>query len=253
MIPYISPYKTTTGTTVNFEGSTDGAEWQPIVGHQLGTTHQVSTTSTDGDYRINCAGLKNLRARISGYSAGTVTVKGYVSPLAGQPSTIGISGSADTAQTDATQTTSIGSFIKGLVKIFADVWDSANHVLFTALKLRTTGGWTPFKVISAASTNATSVKSSAGQLGGLQVFNNSANIGYLKLYDKASTPTVGTDTPIKTLLIPANTNGAGFTLARGVIGTQFSNGIALAITGGIADNDNTAVAASAFIVNGDYN
>lgn len=122
-----------------------------------------------------------------------------------------------------------------------------------AAKLSATGGWTPFKVISAATTNATSVKPSAGQLGGLQVFNNSGNIGYLKLYDKASVPTVGTDTPVKTLLIPASTNGAGFTIGRSEIGTQFLIGIALAITGGIADNDNTAVAANAFIVTGDYN
>lgn len=80
------------GTIVNFEGSTDGSEWQAVIAHQLGSQgNQVTTTSTDGDYRINVAGLKQIRARISGYSAGTVTVKGYTSPLAGAPSTVGVS------------------------------------------------------------------------------------------------------------------------------------------------------------------
>lgn len=160
---------------------------------------------------------------------------------------------ADAAVTDATATATLLAFIKGLVKILFDVWDSTIHGLRFIARLDTTGGWTPFKVISAATTNATVVKASAGQLGGLQVFNNSGTIGYLKLYNKASAPTVGTDTPVKTLLIPANTSGAGFIVPRSQIGTQFSNGIALAITGGIADNDNTAVAANAFVVNGDYN
>lgn len=118
------------GTIVNFEASTDDSEWQPILAHQIGVQgNQVLTTSTDGDYRINCAGFKSIRARISGYSAGTVTIKGYVTPLSASATTVGISGSSDTAQTDSTQTTSIGSFIKGLVKILADVWDSSLHGL----------------------------------------------------------------------------------------------------------------------------
>lgn len=118
------------GTIINFEASTDDSEWQPILAHQIGVQgNQVLTTSTDGDYRINCSGFKSIRARISGYSAGAVTVKGYATPLSGPATTVGISGASDTAQTDATQTTSIGSFIKGMVKIFADVWNSSLHML----------------------------------------------------------------------------------------------------------------------------
>lgn len=139
------------GTVVNFEASTDDTEWQPILAHQIGVQgNQVLTTSTDGDYRINCAGFKSIRTRISGYSAGAVTTKGYATPLSGPATTVGISGANHTAQTDATQTTSIGSFIKGLVKILADVWDSTNHWLKVVVLRQQT-------VLSATISNGTAL------------------------------------------------------------------------------------------------
>ena len=115
----------------------------------------------------------------------------------------------------------------------------------------TSGGLTPYKLISAATTNATSVKASAGQLYGIQVFSINAAARYLKLYDKASAPTVGTDTPVKVILIPGNTAGAGAVhhIEKGV---AFANGIAFALTTGIQDSDTAAVAANEIVVNLDY-
>lgn len=48
---------------------------------------------------------------------------------------------------------------------------------------------------SAATTNATSVKTSVGRLAQIRGYNAGAAGRYLKLYNKASAPTVGTDTP----------------------------------------------------------
>ena len=122
-----------------------------------------------------------------------------------------------------------------------------------AVSAQATGGYTPGKLISAATTNATSIKASAGTLGGLQIGGNTATVYYVKLYDKASAPTVGTDTPIATYVVPANsTNGAGNNIPLPSAGMLFANGIALAITGGIADSDNTACAANAVVVNYQY-
>lgn len=121
-----------------------------------------------------------------------------------------------------------------------------------AIAASATGGYTPGKLISAATTNATSVKASAGTLGKLSVGNNSATIYYLKLYDKASAPTVGTDTPVATYIIPANSNGAGSNIPLPPVGEKYSNGIAFAITGGIADSDTTVCAANAVVVSYAY-
>ncbi len=94
---------------------------------------------------------------------------------------------------------------------------------------------------SAATTNATSVKTSAGNLHNMAISNTSASPRYLKLYNKASAPTVGTDVPVLTITLPANSfNPINF----GVTGYRFATGIAFAITGAAADNDTTAIGAS---------
>lgn len=107
------------------------------------------------------------------------------------------------------------------------------------------------KIISAATTNSTSVKGSAGQLYWLHVINLNAAVRYLKLYNKATAPTVGTDVPVHTFAIPANTAGAGFVLPL-TVPLTFATGIGLALTTGVADNDSGAVAANEIIVNGGY-
>ena len=104
--------------------------------------------------------------------------------------------------------------------------------------------WTTARLIAAASTNATSVKASAGTLGFIYAVNMNAALRYLKLYNKASSPTVGSDTPVATLPIPASTTGAGFMLQIPGNGASFTTGIALALTTGIADADTGAVSAN---------
>ena len=103
------------------------------------------------------------------------------------------------------------------------------------------GASTAHHLISAATTNATSVKASAGTINTLQVSNINAAARYLKLYNKASAPTVGTDTPVMTVLVPANAN---VFVDCGACGIRFSTGIAYALTAGITIADVTAVAIS---------
>lgn len=47
-----------------------------------------TSTSIIGDYRINTAGYKSVRARVSSFTSGSITVKGYASVIAGHPTTI---------------------------------------------------------------------------------------------------------------------------------------------------------------------
>lgn len=117
---------------------------------------------------------------------------------------------------------------------------------------KTSGGATPYKLNSAATTNATSVKASAGQLYMVTASNTNAAVRYLKLYDKASTPTVGTDTPVLAFAVPGNTAGAGTNIPVPPCGLQFANGIAFALTTGAADSDTAAVAANEIVVNLGY-
>ena len=127
----------------------------------------------------------------------------------------------------------------------------SNLIGDVGLQPRTTGGLTMHKTTSAASANATSVKASAGQVYAIQCFSVNAAVRYLKLYNKASAPTVGTDTPVKTLAIPGNTAGAGFVLHIPQ-GLAFGTGIAFALTTEATDAGTTGVAADEITVNIDY-
>lgn len=112
----------------------------------------------------------------------------------------------------------------------------------------TASGTTASRVVSAASTNATSLKASAGNIFEIDVFNTAAYSVFLKFYNKASAPTVGTDTPVWTIPIAA---GTGYSKAFHY-GHQLSTGIAYAITKLQADSDTTVVAAGDLTGNIDW-
>src|SRR5574343_309017 len=128
---------------------------------------------------------------------------------------------------------------------------SDQSIIPTNPRASTTGGATPYKLISAATTNATSVKASAGQLYSIIAIGTTANIRYLKFYNKASAPTVGTDVPVLTIPVPGNTQGAGVAI-HFTVGTVFSTGLAFAITAGVGDADSAAVGAGDVVVNLTY-
>lgn len=105
--------------------------------------------------------------------------------------------------------------------------------------INTANGATSSRVVAAATTNATSLKTSAGNLVDIDLFNVAAYTVFVKFYNKASAPTVGTDTPVWTLPLPT---GSGYGRSF-PFGKLFSTGIAYAITKLQADSDTTVVAA----------
>lgn len=113
----------------------------------------------------------------------------------------------------------------------------------------TVGGYpSSHHLVSAASTNSTLVKSTAAVLGDVIATNTSASMKFLKIYNKATAPTVGTDTPIKTIGIPAT----GTVTWAQANGHRTSLGLGIGITGAAAVADTTAVAVGDVISNITY-
>lgn len=104
-----------------------------------------------------------------------------------------------------------------------------------------TGQYTNANANSAATTNATLVKGSAGQIKQIFVMNASAAAKYVRLFDKATAPTVGTDAPFIVIAVPASSSKE--LILGDNSGIPFKNGLGYAITGAAARLDNTAVAA----------
>lgn len=97
-----------------------------------------------------------------------------------------------------------------------------------------------YNLVTAATTNAASIKGSAGVLYEVTVSNVTATAAFVKFYIKNVAPTVGTDVPILTISAPANST---VNIPFGAIGKRFSAGIAIAVTGLIAATDTTATVA----------
>lgn len=95
--------------------------------------------------------------------------------------------------------------------------------------------------IAAATTNVRTLKASAGKIVGGHLANFTGTWKFLKLYNKATAPIPGTDTPVYTIPIPPNAEvqiGAIFDQ----YGLYFGAGIGMAITGAVADLDTTVTA-----------
>ena len=105
-------------------------------------------------------------------------------------------------------------------------------------------------LVTAATTNATSVKASNGNIGTLILTNNSASWAYFKLINKASAPTVGTDTAVINIGVAPNSTQDCSTAFAGL---RMNLGIAYYVSAGTSLTDNTALpAADTFLVNMTY-
>lgn len=106
------------------------------------------------------------------------------------------------------------------------------------------------KVKSAASTNSTLVKAGATVLYGYNLTNSTAaTVQFIKLYNKATAPTCGTDTPAFTLTVPANSS----TVWSTDIGLYFPLGLGYCITAGVAESDSAIAAADGVVGHIDTN
>ncbi|PJE65498.1 hypothetical protein COU91_01320 [Candidatus Saccharibacteria bacterium CG10_big_fil_rev_8_21_14_0_10_47_8] len=146
------------------------------------------------------------------------------------------------AQSDGSQKSKLVDEFGNTVGTTASALDI--NIKSGSLAPSTTGGLSVYRNISLAASGV-NIKSSAGQVYGWYLFNNTASVRYVKLYNKATHPSVGGDTPFMTIALPA---GAGANV-HFTTGIAFSNGIGIGATTGVADGDTGAPAANEVIAN----
>lgn len=205
-------------------GASTAANQATLIGHVDG----VETLLTAIDGRVD--GLETLLATQAGF------LDGLEAAIASSNTKL------DTIITNSTGATPPGTNNIGDVDVLtlpALVTGTATVGAIVPVPKATANGATSSRVNAAASTNATSLKGSAGNLINLDVFNVAAYDVFLKFYNKASAPTVGTDTPVWTIPIKAGTGYAKMF----VLGKSFATGLAYAITKLQADSDTTVVVA----------
>lgn len=95
--------------------------------------------------------------------------------------------------------------------------------------------------LSTASNNSTLVYGDKALVKTVTVINTTATAYYLKLYDKRTAPTCGTDTPVYRIPVPPQSTGGGVVpvdLGSG----EFQLGVGFCLVANLADNDNTNAA-----------
>lgn len=114
---------------------------------------------------------------------------------------------------------------------------------------RTTGGLTAHSKLDYVNTPV-DVKSSAGTVYALTVFNMTASPFYIKMYDVAGSVNRASHTPVLRFAVPANASSSGagfvFNVPQGI---AFSNRIQYAITTGVADTDTSGISSGNAVVN----
>lgn len=206
-----------TGTfvgTVQIQVTVDGSTWVNVTGSNsivnmaTGGYMASGNLTAAGVYEMSVAGVNSVRVITTAYTSGTIVVSTRLTQ--GAPSMVSVVGT---------------SLVSGSVTV-------------------TPASGTSYNLVTAATTNAAVVKASAGSLYELAVSNLTASAIYVKFYNKASAPTVGTDVPVLTIPVVAN---ATLMQPFGALGKRFGTGIAIAVTGAAVATDTTAVAVGAQI------
>jgi hypothetical protein len=196
---------------------------------------QVAGTTTDTNSGAKSAGTQRVILASDqtvvpvSDNAGSLTVDAPV----GTPAFVRLSDGAAAITTLATSLATLPALTAGSAQIGT-----------TSLTPQTSGGLSTFHLVSAASTNATSVKAGAGQLYGWFIRNTSATDGKVAFHNTAGTPTAGASV-FFSLNIPAG----GAANVFGDVGIPFSTGIGITTVTDAADAGTTAVALSALDIN----
>lgn len=125
---------------------------------------------------------------------------------------------------------------------------TANRAVLVAAAACATDGASTYSVIAPATPVAVQLKSGPGKVFNLDATSIATGMVWVKFFDSATTPTLGTTTANWSVGIPP----PGTNVDWGDVGRQFTNGIWVVVTGGIGYTDNTPITAAQVTVNIGY-
>ena len=239
-----------TSGVLTLQGSNDNTNWFQISVMQqgLGTSNSITQITSTGIYAAPVT-FRWFRIQQTSWSAGASTgvLELYTQGFA--PTNMGISGTVNGVGAAGSTVTALGNPFS---IVGADGGSVARYILTTiagAIRNQPIDP-TSFTLSSAAGTNATNIKATAGTLYQITCSNVGAAVAFVKLFNTAAAPTVGTTVPVLTMAVPAN--GVPLNMNFDTLGMRFSAGISLDITNLVADSDATAVAAAQIKVMATY-
>lgn len=234
--------------TVTFECTVDGTNYK------VPADWTTSTATADGIWAQSVGGCSVVRARTSTYASGTPTATIVATLSGGAAGSSGGGGSTPTG-TAGSPNSSVVS-IQGIASMTpldvnvtgGSAVDSNNNAFVTPIASPTTTySAAACFLSSAATTNATNCKGSAGNVYGFRAVNTTSTLYYLRMYNTAAAPTCSSATGfVETIPIPASTTGAGI-VSMPSVPVGYATGIGFCLTAGSSSTDNTAAATGVFL------
>ena len=121
---------------------------------------------------------------------------------------------------------------------------SSSNPLYVTVASSISGGDSTYHLVSAATTNATNIKASAGKVTGWYIYNSNANARKVAFHNTAGTPIAGASIH-SAIVIP----GLAATNVSFPDGIDFGTGIAITTVTDLTDAGNTAVGINDLIIN----
>jgi hypothetical protein len=239
--------------------TTPAAAW--LVGGEFNTTPTAITSGNSSPLQLDANGNLLVNIKAGAAAGGTSATFGNPFPSAGtpavgsdgtnfQPLRLSTWGTAPTGQlalavnANVLNATAPGRTLNA---------STASPVVQPSAPNTATGG-TAFPVFSTGATTAgVLIKNAAATLFGCQLGNTGTTVAFVKIYNKATAAVVGTDTPVKTLIVPGPAaGGGGSNPTFGPGGIALSNGFSIGITANAPNNDTNSVTANNVTVNCDF-
>lgn len=221
------------------------------------TLHDAADAAAEGPVKVGGVAATTTQAAVTAgdrvQAAYSLTGAAHVVPTGGG----GLAALADDAaftpgtngvvmagfQADETATDSVDEGDAGAGRMTLDRKQIIANYAHTA------GGASAYSALSTAAVLTAEIKGSAGQVYSLQCFNNGANEVFARLYNQTGAPGSGDAANIIWRgMIPGNAAGAGFAVSIPV-GIACATGIGIRVSGAVADNDTTVLAANEVQVN----
>ena len=189
----------------------------------------IPVASTHYEFSIK---YRYIRFRMATASTGNVTTKILISPSTVENDNVFVTGGTTAVSSGTITTVSTVSNVAAITPSISAGGFPTYHTL-----------------ISAATTNATLVKSTATMIGSVSVSNPTGTAFYFKMFNLATAPVVGTTVPTFTYLILPNSTRD---LPIPSFGTRFNLGLSYSTTVNAPTADTTAITAGQAIININY-
>ena len=218
-----------TGNTITFEQSNDNANWAPLIVTGATGTGSVAGSTTASTGMVTFAATSAyVRARVSTYGSGTVTI--FLTQKRVAQQVFGLS-LAPGGQTIGNVTLTSGAQLAGYMGVgYVANNSNAGNVA---------------SILSPATPAGASIKALAGRVVGIMLLNSAAAMRSVKFYN-ATSVTMGTTAAAFEIDIPA---GGTISIAPDG-GFGFATGIMWAVTAGKGLSDNTSSGLAANDVSG---